>query len=204
MIIKNLGHSCFLCVSDNGSFVFDPYSDNSVPGLTCPNIKCDKLLISHDHHDHNAKDKVNGLKENNKIIIEKFNTFHDNENGNIRGNNLIHKVSIDGITVSHLGDLGQEINDEIINFLLGSDIVLCPINGFYTIGYKTAIEIFNKVKPHIFIPMHYFKNNTGYPDNGQIEMFKKECGNFISIHEQQFDSKDYLAKEKKILIFERS
>lgn len=204
MIIKNLGHSCFLCITEGGSFAFDPYMDNSVPGLTCPNIVCDKLFISHNHHDHNAKEKVSGLKDNNKIIVETLKCFHDKENGNSRGDNLIHKIYCDGITISHLGDLGQEINEEIINFLLGSDIILCPINGFYTIGYKEAIDIFNKVKPKIFIPMHYYENNTGYPDNDQILSFKNACHKFISINEQQFDSKDYLDNDKKILIFERS
>lgn len=196
------GHSCFNLVSNDFSIVFDPYKDESVPGLVCPNIECDTLLISHEHDDHNCREKCKLISPQRKINIDKINVPHDKCNGILRGMNYIHKINVDGITIAHLGDIGT-LNEDVMNFLKDADVILCPINGFYTIGYLEAIAILNRIKPKLFIPMHYWDNETGYFDNNQIILFKNTIQDFISLDKNEIEIENYLLDESKVLIFER-
>lgn len=204
MKLFNYGHSCFGIFHNDTMLLFDPYKDNSVPNLTCPTIFVDNVFISHEHDDHNARDKA--IIKNNcstNYGVETLKTFHDKEKGRLRGENIVHKIKMDGITIAHLGDLG-EIDENLISFLKDVDILLCPLNGFYTIGAKEAVELLNLLNPSIFIPMHYFKNGSGYEDNNQIDIFKKDIKQFISVYENEIDLNIYLNNEHKVIIFERS
>ena len=37
----------------------------------------------------------------------------------------------------------------------GTDILLVPVGGYYTLDAKQAIEVINQIEPKIVIPMHY-------------------------------------------------
>lgn len=203
MKLINYGHACFNIIYNDISILFDPYKDNSVPSLRCPQLDVDALFISHEHDDHNAKDK--GVLRDNRAIVtyETLKTYHDKEKGKLRGENFIHKIFIGDFVIAHLGDLG-EIDDEVINFLKGVNVILCPINGFYTIGALEAIKLNEIVKPNIFIPMHYFKNGTGYPDGNQIDIFLRHCLNFIKVDKNTINIEEYMSNDNKVIIFERS
>ena len=55
MKITYYGHSCFLVEENNSRILFDPYEDESVPGLTLSkDISVDAVYCSHEHADHNA------------------------------------------------------------------------------------------------------------------------------------------------------
>ena len=54
-----LGHSSFLIKSKDYSLVVDPYQNGSVPNLRFPKIEeVDKVICSHEHSDHNAREMV--------------------------------------------------------------------------------------------------------------------------------------------------
>ena len=203
MKLINFGHSCFYIESNQGTIAFDPYIDGSVPGLTCPSFSCSKLFVSHEHSDHNARNKVIELN-NAKIEFTYLKTFHDKSLGQSRGENIIYKVNVDGLIVAHLGDYGDFITDELIDFLSDADIILCPINGFYTIGAKEAKQILDIIKPKIFIPMHYYKNGTGYEDGGQIDIFKSLIKDFVSLNTNEIEISEDVKFATNVVIFERS
>ena len=186
------GHSCFKVLDEEKSLLFDPYQKDSVPGLTLPdNIEVDEIFISHNHHDHNAKELI---KERNKYHFDVIylDIPHDKENGSRRGMNKSPIVKFNNLRIAHLGDIGTSLNQEQIDLLKGVDVLLCPINGFYTIGAKEALEIFKLIRPKIFIPMHYEYSGKGYPDGGQINIFKSLSGGYISIKEKEIVIDDYL------------
>ncbi len=61
MIIQHIGHAEFLIETENGMrIVTDPYGEGC--GYPVRNIKADAVLVSHDHHDHNAVETLEGLK----------------------------------------------------------------------------------------------------------------------------------------------
>ena len=64
------GHSCFEITGNDGTVIFDPYQEGSVPGLNKLHLKGNLVLCSHDHDDHNARDCVDVLPK--EFEVEKL------------------------------------------------------------------------------------------------------------------------------------
>lgn len=64
----------------------------------------------------------------------------------------IFLVEIDGITIAHLGDLGQDqLTEAQLETLEGADICIVPVgNG---LSAEQAVGIVNQIEPRIVIPM---------------------------------------------------
>lgn len=162
MKIRYLGHSSFVLTESTGtSIVTDPYGDI---GFDMPRVRADAVTVSHAHYDHNNVSAVEG----DPLVLEKegqyevggvnvtaIKTYHDNENGKERGENLIFKFRMDGLEICHLGDLGEECSSELIEALLPVHVLLIPVGGTYTIDAEQAKEYVDRIMPSIVIPMHY-------------------------------------------------
>ncbi|MEE0965650.1 MAG: MBL fold metallo-hydrolase [Bacilli bacterium] len=170
------GHACFEIQSKEGIIVVDPYKDNSVPGLYMSTIKADLVLTSHGHSDHNAKDKVELLNRDKDIKMTQIHSFHDDKQGSLRGNNIIHVIELEDMKVVHLGDLGCDIDEEILN---DCDVLMIPIGGHYTIDAKMAKNLVDKIKPRIVIPMHYRGDTFGYEEISTLDEFKTLASDII-------------------------
>ncbi len=163
MKIEYLGHSCFKLTESTGtSVICDPY-DEAV-GYGVPEMSADAVTVSHHHYDHDAVKSVKG----SPVIIDKecsydlpgveinaIKSFHDGEEGKLRGGNLIFKFRMDGIDVCHLGDLGEECSSALIDELLPVNVLLIPVGGTYTIDAEMAKEYVDRIMPEVVIPMHY-------------------------------------------------
>ena len=173
LLIDNLGHACFKFVDEKCSIIFDPYK--GIDGLEMPKVMANYLYVSHEHFDHSARENVELLPTESRMNIGSILVPHDHHNGAKRGMNKIHIFEMGGYRIAHFGDLGCIPNREILNELMNLDIILAPINGFYTISAEELVEIVNIIKPRLVIPMHYYRkeNNSGLKDDGQIEIFKK-------------------------------
>lgn len=61
-------------------------------------------------------------------------------------------VELDGITISHLGGLGQDqLTEAQLEVLEGADICLVPTDG--GLSAEQAVNIVNQIEPRIVIPM---------------------------------------------------
>ena len=70
MNVRYLGHACFLVSSSKGSsVVIDPYSQRMPYDL--PQVEPDVVLVSHEHHDHNAYYRF----ENNPMLVKRSHGF---------------------------------------------------------------------------------------------------------------------------------
>jgi L-ascorbate metabolism protein UlaG (beta-lactamase superfamily) len=192
------GHSCFE-IKNNITLVTDPHDGKSI-GIPAPNVEGDIILVSHDHYDHNSiksveKDGSKIVNEENKrdifnIPINGFKTYHDSHLGEKRGDNIIFKFTIDGISFCHLGDLGHIPDEEVIHKIGEVDVLFIPIGGNFTIDSKQAWEIVNLIKPKITIPMHYKIGGLSLPIEGIdsfLEIIKDEIvkvGNEIEIEKE--------------------
>lgn len=163
MKIEYLGHSCFKLTASTGvSVVCDPYSGEI--GYSMPKVSADAVTVSHHHFDHDCVQNVanspavfdkEGVFNLQGVQINAIKSFHDDAQGKKRGENLIFKFLIDGITVCHLGDLGENCSDSLIEKISPVNVLLIPVGGNYTIDAKTAKEYVEKLNPQIVIPMHY-------------------------------------------------
>lgn len=166
MIITWLGHSCFKIQDKQGhdgvTVATDPFDKST--GLKVPRFEANILTISHGHADHNNIAAIKGSPfiinsageyEVNGVFIEGIGSCHDENQGAERGKNIIYRIDIDDMSVAHLGDLGHALDSKQLERLKGTDILLIPIGGNYTIGAKKAVEVVAQIEPRIVIPMHY-------------------------------------------------
>ena len=201
MKITFLGHASFLIESTEGSVVFDPYSNGSVPGLKFPsNIYADACFCSHNHIGKEYV-KINSDKKNIKFSL--YQIPHDKNGGAKRGMNNICEVFLENKRIVHLGDIGV-VDKNILKNIKDCDVLLIPINGFFTISAKEAKEVFDFVKPKLIIPMHYEikEKGIGYPDGCQINEFLELFPNHLKVKNETINLDDFLGKTESV-IFEK-
>ena len=104
MIIRCIGHACFLMELENGMrLVTDPYDDSC--GYPDLKLKADAVLVSHHHHDHAAVETVDCGKVVDEAGVHTLATdvkvtavkaYHDNQGGAQRGETLLFLVEAEG------------------------------------------------------------------------------------------------------------
>lgn len=210
MYITWLGHSCFKIQdkigSDGVTITTDPFDKKL--GLKPPAFESDIVTISHDHYDHNNHQalrgnpfiiKTAGEYDVKGVVIEGAESYHDERHGKERGVNIIYRIEIDGISVSHLGDLGHALDDKQLGVLAGTDILLIPVGGKYTIDAKKAVEVVSQIEPRIVIPMHYKLSGLKVDIDG-VDKFIKEMGIKPTEEEKLKISKKELPQEDMELV----
>ncbi|MFA5754090.1 MAG: MBL fold metallo-hydrolase [Patescibacteria group bacterium] len=213
MIITWQGHSCFKIQDkigpDGVTLVTDPF-DKEV-GLKVPNFEADIVTISHDHHDHNNASALRGAPfiidcageyDRKGVLIEGIDSYHDEKQGADLGGNIIYRIEIDDISITHLGDLGTVLDNAQLEKLVGTDILLIPVGGKFTLDAKKAVEVISQIEPRIVIPMHYrtddSKNEQRDLDN--VDKFIKEIGLTPTREEKLKISKKDLPQEDMELV----
>lgn len=187
MEITYLGHSAFRIKTKTGTVITDPF-DPKITGIKFAGVDGDIVTLSHDHPDHNASDKVTGVRkviegpgeyEVMGVSMIGYKTYHDAENGAVRGKNTIYVFEVEGLRLAHLGDLGHMLSDDLISEIGDIDVLMLPVGGEYTIGPKEASQIVSKIEPYFVLPMHYATQGLS-ADLGSkllpVEDFVKECG----------------------------
>lgn len=218
MYITWLGQSCFKIQSKttNGETILitDPF-DKKI-GLKLPRqLKADIVTLSHDHSDHNNLADVSGISspkpfivknpgeyEIKNIFIYGLSSFHDKVEGKERGQNIIYRFETEELSLVHLGDLGHSLNDEQLEKLQGTDILLVPVGGTYTLDAKEAAGVISQIEPRIVIPMHYKTPGLNLKIDG-VDKFCKEMGVCSKIEDNKLKitKKDLPQEEMKIIIF---
>ena len=197
-----LGHSAFLIKGEKVSFVTDPYEDDSVPNLKMPRVEANYVFCSHTHKDHCAAHLVKQEPTDEVVEYEEILVPHDHHNGSHRGLNTMYIFNVDGLRILHAGDLGCIPSNEILEKMENIDVLLAPINGHYTISAMELYEIMQMVHPKVTIPIHYYRENkkSGYPDGGQIDIFKSIVKRFKEVNKSSFNLDKELLKNKVVIL----
>ncbi len=210
MNIYWFGQASYLIKTANGKrLLIDPFGEGL--GYTPFKGSVDLVTISHDHFDHN----FTGFIENNPAIINTsgkhmvdfgeiigIKSFHDKTNGSERGNNIIFKYIIDGITLCHLGDLGHNLDDKTIDELRNVDILFVPVGEVYTLDVKSAINVIKKINPKYIVPMHYKTKYLNIPLEGvdkflmEMKEYPTENVSILSV------DKDKLSNSPKVILID--
>lgn len=69
--------------------------------------------------------------------------------------NAMYRFELDGISVAHMGDVGNPLNAEQLDFLAGVDVLLALTGGPPTIELADLDAVLAAVRPRVVIPMHY-------------------------------------------------
>lgn len=179
MNVRYLGHSSFWVASSQGSSaIIDPFSQR-VP-YVLPPLEPDVVLVSHEHHDHNAyyrfennpmlikrshdfasESELNIERTGEKLVFHGMPTFHDDQGGRKRGPNTVWHWFWEGIHFAHFGDIGHLLSDEQLASLGKVDVVFMPVGGKETIDPSTAALLIGQLDPRIVFPMHYKTDELG-------------------------------------------
>lgn len=210
MIITWQGHSCFKIQDKVGpegvTLVTDPFGKEA--GLKVPNFEADIVTVSHDHSDHNNVDALRGNPfviscageyDFKGILVEGIDSHHDSDKGNDRGGNVIYRIEVEDISIVHLGDLGDILDNTQLEKLAGTDILLIPVGGKYTLDAKKAVEVISQIEPRLIIPMHYQTEGLKY-DLDPVDKFVKEIGIAPTYEEKLKISKKDLPQEDMELV----
>ena len=162
MEINWLGHSCFRLKGRQATVITDPYPPDLGYSLGKPTAHI--VTVSHQHPGHSYVKGIEGEPrlvngpgeyEIGGVLIIGIGTFHDEENGSIRGKNTAYLMEVDEISVCHLGDLGHVLTAEQAEELENVDVLLVPVGGVSTINGPMAAGIVRQLAPKVVIPMHY-------------------------------------------------
>jgi len=210
MDISYLGHSSFKIKTKTATVVTDPFSSEMV-GFKFPKTEAEIVTVSHQHKDHNFVQGVGGEPfvismpgeyEVKGVSILGYSSYHDAKAGAERGKNTIFVIEAEGLTICHLGDLGSLPSSEVMEKIVGVNILMVPVGGTYTIDPEGAVEVINQIEPAIVLPMHF--KSPGITNLAEVGEFLAEMG---AEQAEKLDklsiSKDKLPQETKVVVLER-
>ena len=180
-----------------------------------PKVDADIVTVSHAHNDHSYVSAVGGdptvinragAYEIGGVHILAQRSYHDDQKGALRGQNIIFKYRMDGVDVCHMGDVGEECNAILVESLMPVNVLLIPVGGNYTIDAVQAKEYVDKIMPDVVIPMHYKTKDCEFDIdkiNEFLDLFDDE--NIVSAEGPtvEFDRADFDGEDTKVLVLER-
>ena len=183
MLITYYGHSQFLLETEKGFRIFTDPCAGSV-GYPPPPA-ADVVTVSHGHFDHsdlsvfpNHPLALHTAGESfplEGVSVTGIPSFHDGQEGALRGPNLIFLIQADGLRVAHLGDLGHPLTGAQLAALGRVDIAMIPVGGDYTISGDEAWACLKAMKARVTLPMHYRTRVTHTWSISGPEAFLRHC-----------------------------
>jgi len=217
MIVNWYGQSCLKITTKTTqeiTLIIDPF-ERAVVGLNPPRSRADIVMVTHEHPDHNNIGSYEGAffikgpgeYEIKNIFIQGVSAWHDDKKDFPV---TMYRIETEGITLCHLGDLGQkELTEKQLEQINGVDILFVPIGSSYILNKQklavldaeTAQRVVNQIEPSLVIPIHYKVGGVTLDLDGP-EKFLKAMG---VTKPQELDklvikSKDLNPKETKILL----
>lgn len=183
MVITWYGQACFKIQSGDLVIAIDPFAKEI--GLSPPRFRADLALVTHGHFDHSNAGTLAGDPflisgpgeyEVKGVMVRGIETYHDRTQGKERGLNTIYRIEVEGVSLLHLGDLGEErMREETLESAGDIDLLFIPVGGTYTIDAADAARFVKQIEPAFVIPMHY--KLPGVKANlAGVEPFLKEMG----------------------------
>lgn len=214
MKLKWLGHASFLITSDFGTrIITDPYTPETA-GYAPIADPADLVIISSDNDTFHCRAdlipgepsvinalelaRAGGQREVHGIPLQAIEAmealnhkYHDpDQNG-------MYRLVVDGIHIGHLGDMGNALSAEQLNFFQGIDVLLALAGGHPTLELDDLKTLIDTVKPRLVVPMHfrtlrYKPRNTfwietflNYFENSQVDF---ACNYQVSLQRDQLPS----------------
>ncbi len=191
MHITYHGLSCFKIIaktegrgSKDVTIIFAPYDKKL--GLRPPQSNADIILIPHPDAMFNNPEILRG----NPIIINRpgeyavkginivgSDSLADHNNGESRGNTVVFSLDVEGMKIVYLGAIGTELSPDVLDTVVGADIVFLPIGDTDGIDAKTAEIIAKKIEAKLVIPMQYKTNGLKIKTLIDENDFCAEIGN---------------------------
>jgi L-ascorbate metabolism protein UlaG (beta-lactamase superfamily) len=179
--LKWYGHASFRLASYSGSSIItDPYdprtagykpftepADVVVISSDNDSFHCNEQLIPGEHITINALELArsgqtrveHGVSFTAVEAMEALNhAEHDpDQNG-------MYRMVVDGVSIGHMGDMGNALSETQLEFFAGVDVLLALAGGHPTLELDDLEPAIHFIKPKLVIPMH-FRTLTYKPRN---------------------------------------
>ena len=166
-----LGHAAFWWTTPTGKkIVIDPFdNDASRPSLrwftsAMPMIEADYALVTHDHFDHRAVNRVSGatiVRGACDFTIDGLRVIgirdeHVPGHGPPQMPNVVFIVEAGGVRCCHWGDNRFDPPSRVIEQLGRVDILMVPVDDLcHLLQFQEVDGIADALDPRVVIPMHY-------------------------------------------------
>ena len=170
MKIKWYGHACFRIEGDDTAIVTAPHTPE-VAGLdpvdepanvvvmssATDRFHSDVSMVPGDPKILNALEIAgSGQVQVNGVVFEALPTMESLRHKESPDENAIYRFELEGMSILHLGDLGNPLTDEQLARLRGRvDILLALTGGPPTIELDDLDRAREEIGPRGVIPMHY-------------------------------------------------
>jgi L-ascorbate metabolism protein UlaG (beta-lactamase superfamily) len=172
MKIKWYGHASFLITSDDGlTIITDPYTPETSGYQPITDV-ADIVIMSSDNDSfHCRADLLPGnpvvinaltVAQNGGERTEKGVTFHAvaamealNHYEHDPDQNGMYRFVVDGVSVGHMGDIGNPLTEAQIEFFCDVDVLLALTGGHPTIELDDLKTFIDAANPRYVIPMHF-------------------------------------------------
>ncbi len=169
MVITWYGHACF-GISNGVRIITDPYTPDVAKLSPVPDEADIVIMSSDDDVYHSDAASVPGSPQVlNALTIAReggsrvaggvrFDAIEARESIVHKAQpdfNAMYAFTVDGIRIAHMGDIGNALTAEQIDFLRGTDVLLALTGGPVTIDLADLDTVIEAVQPRIVIPMHY-------------------------------------------------
>jgi L-ascorbate metabolism protein UlaG (beta-lactamase superfamily) len=165
-----LGHASFLIESPQLVRIVTDYNDYVRPPVT-PDI----VTMNHAHDTHYTEHPDPAIK----YVLRGWgaspeaSAIHDLKYGDVRVRNVptnirnwsagtehhgnsIFVFEIANMCIAHLGHLHHTLTQQQLNEIGRVDVVMAPVDGYYTLDLDGMIEVLTALKAPLMIPMHFF------------------------------------------------
>ena len=169
MRIRWLAHASFLIEGDGLRIITDPFEPNEVINLPPVVEPADIVIRSSD--DDEAHCFVDTIPAGFELVTAtdivdtgatvkgiRFDAIWSEESHifkEVVRDNAMYRFTIDGINITHMGDVGNPLTDAQTAALAGTDILLALVGGPPTIELADLHRVIDRIKPKVVIPMHY-------------------------------------------------
>ena len=177
MIIQFLGLTCFKLQTKHNediSVIVNPPSSSS--GVVFEKQATDILLLSHQKSLLVDEKAIIGgcfrIDCAGEYDLKEVGIKGVESKGIEGGHNVIYRITMNDISVVHLGLPSQELELEQIEAIDGVDILIVPVGGGESFDAKKAWAAVEKLEPRIIIPMNYKMEGLSVDLNGVDEFVK--------------------------------
>lgn len=169
MHITYHGLSCFKITaktagrgSEDITIVFAPYDKEC--GLRPPQGNADVVLIPHPDPMFNNPSILRGeplvINRPGEYAVKGVNIVGrdapaDMRGGETRGNTVVYTLDIEDMKIAYLGALGADLAPDVLETVIGADILFIPVGDTDGIDGKTAETLTRKIEARLIVPMQY-------------------------------------------------
>lgn len=167
--IQWLAHASFLIEGEGLRIITDPYEPNETINLPPVTEPADIVVRSSDDDEAHcfvdtippgfelvtATEIVEQGKTVKGIHIDAVWSQESLLHKDVVRDNAMYRFTLEGITITHLGDVGNPLTKAQMDALAGTDILLALAGGPPTIELEDLNRVIDYVRPKLVIPMHY-------------------------------------------------